>query len=96
MAPGRRGRAARRRPLRRGGPQAGETVVVTTDGEQDAERWREAVRPVWRHIALGRRGQARDVTFKILEGMRAAGGTLARARTVRRAIMGYHLEASHD
>jgi len=37
---------------------------------------------IWRHIALGRRGQARDVTFKILEGMRAAGGTLARACTV--------------
>jgi hypothetical protein len=37
---------------------------------------------VWRHIALGRRGQARDVTFKILEGMRAADGILRRARTV--------------
>jgi hypothetical protein len=37
---------------------------------------------VWRHIALGRRGQARDVTFKILEGIRAADETLARARTV--------------
>jgi len=36
---------------------------------------------IWRHIALGRCGQARDVTFKILGGMRAAGGTLARART---------------
>jgi hypothetical protein len=55
---------------------------VNTVGGQDAEWWREAVRLIWRHIALGRRGRARDVTFRILDGVRAAGGTLTRARTV--------------
>jgi hypothetical protein len=51
------------------------------DGQQG---WTTTQAPalIWRHIAPGRRGQARDVTFKILEGMRAAGGTLTRARTV--------------
>jgi SAM-dependent methyltransferase len=44
--------------------------------------WTQAPALIWRHIPLGRRGQARDDAFKILEDMRAADGTLARARTV--------------
>jgi hypothetical protein len=57
---------------------------MTTALPDGPEGWSTAQAPalVRRHIALGRRGQARDVTFKILEGIRAAGGTLARARTV--------------
>jgi hypothetical protein len=57
---------------------------MTTALPDGQEGWATTQAPalIWRHIALGRRGRARDVTFKILEGMRAAGGTLARARTV--------------
>jgi hypothetical protein len=57
---------------------------MTTALPDGQEGWRTTQAPalIWRHIALGRRGQARDVTFKILEGMRAADGTLTRARTV--------------
>ena len=56
---------------------------MTTALPDGPEGWSATQAPalIWRHIALGRRGQARDVTFKILEGVRAAGGTLARART---------------
>jgi hypothetical protein len=57
---------------------------MTTALPDGPEGWSTTWAPVliWRHIAPGRRGRARDVTFKILEGMRAVGGILARARTV--------------
>jgi len=56
-------------------------TTAVPDGQQG---WDTTQAPafIWRHIALGRRCQARDVTFKILEGIRAADGTLTRARTV--------------
>jgi hypothetical protein len=56
---------------------------MTTAPPDGPEGWSTAQAPalIRRHIAPGRRGQARDVTFKILEVIRAAGGTLARART---------------
>ena len=46
--------------------------------------WRDvlAAALIWRHIPAGRRDRARGVAFKILDDMRAADGTLARARTV--------------
>jgi hypothetical protein len=57
---------------------------MTTARPDGQEGWTTAQAPVlvWCHIVPGRRGQVRDVTFKILEGMRAADGTLTRARTV--------------
>jgi hypothetical protein len=57
---------------------------MTTARPAGQEGWTTAQEPaqIWRHIALGRRGLARGVTFKILEVIRAAGGTLTRARTI--------------
>jgi SAM-dependent methyltransferase len=47
-----------------------------------ASSWTQAPALAWRHIPPSRRGQARDVTFKILQGLRGPDGTLTRVRTV--------------
>jgi hypothetical protein len=40
------------------------------------------------HVPVGRRGQARGVTFKILEGLRRGDGSLTCVRSVRCAVAG--------
>jgi SAM-dependent methyltransferase len=44
--------------------------------------WTQAPAVVWRHIPVDRRDQARDVAFRVLEGLRDGDGSLTRVRTV--------------
>jgi hypothetical protein len=44
--------------------------------------WTQAPALAWRHIPDSRRDQARDVAFRILEGLRGGDGSIARVRMV--------------
>jgi hypothetical protein len=45
-------------------------MTTALPGGQEGCSMTRAPAQIWRHIAPGRRGQARDVTFKILEDIR--------------------------
>jgi ubiquinone/menaquinone biosynthesis C-methylase UbiE len=44
--------------------------------------WTQAPALTWSHIPVGRRDQARDVAFRVLEGLRDGDGSIARVRMV--------------